>query len=77
MKDFVLYVARALAAHPEQIEVSEVDGEHTSVFEIRCHHEDLGRVIGKSGKTIGARRVLLNNVAARQGRRAMLEVVEQ
>jgi uncharacterized protein len=55
---------------------AEIEGERTIVFELRCHPDDVGKVIGKSGKTVGAIRVLLSTVAARQNRRAMLEVVE-
>ena len=46
------------------------------MFELRCHPEDVGKVIGKNGKTVGAIRTLLSTVASRQNRRAMLEVVE-
>ena len=76
MKEFILYVARALAEYPDDVMVTEVDGEHTAVLELRCSQKDLGRVIGKNGKTIAALRTLLSNIAAKQGRRAMLEVVE-
>jgi len=48
----------------------------TQVFELRCHSEDIGKVIGKEGKTVGSLRTLLNAVASKQGRRAVLEVVE-
>lgn len=76
MKDLVEQIVRLLVDHPDQIRVTEVDGEKTIVFELRCHQEDLGKVIGKSGKTVGAIRTLLSTIASRQGRRAMLEVVE-
>ncbi len=46
------------------------------MYELRCHPDDVGKVIGKSGKTVGAIRTLLSTVAARQNKRAMLEVVE-
>ena len=51
-------------------------GEKTAIFELRCNREDMGKVIGKSGKTIGAVRSLLSNLAAKEGRQALLEVVE-
>ena len=76
MKELVEYIVRALVDHPEDIRITEVDGERTVVLELRCHPEDVGKVIGKSGKTVGAIRTLLNTAAARQNRRAMLEVVE-
>ncbi len=76
MKELIEYVVKVLVDHPEDIRISEIEGERTIVFELRCHPEDVGKVIGKSGKTVGAIRTLLSTVAARQNRRAMLEVVE-
>jgi predicted RNA-binding protein YlqC (UPF0109 family) len=76
MKDFVLYIARALAEHPQELSVTEIRGRQTSILELRSSPKDLGRLIGRSGKTIGALRTLLSNLAARQNRRAILEVAE-
>ena len=76
MKELIEYVVKTLVDHPEDIRIAEVIGERTIVFELRCHPDDVGKVIGKSGKTVGAIRTLLSTVAARQNRRAMLEVVE-
>lgn len=76
MKELIEYVVKALVDHPDDLRITEIDGERTVVFELRCHPEDVGKVIGKSGKTVGALRTLLSTVAARQNRRAMLEVVE-
>lgn len=76
MKELIEYVVKALVDHPDDLRITEIDGERTVVFELRCHPEDIGKVIGKSGKTVGALRTLLGTVAARQNRRAMLEVVE-
>ena len=76
MEELVRYIASTLVDHPEDIRIAEIVGERTIVFELRCHPEDVGKVIGKSGKTVGAIRVLLSTVGARQNKRAMLEVVE-
>lgn len=76
MKELIEYVVKALVDHPGDLRITEIEGERTIVFELRCHPEDVGKVIGKSGKTVGAIRTLLSTVAARQNRRAMLEVVE-
>jgi len=76
MKDFVAYVIKALVDHPDQVSISEIYGAHSVVIEVHCHAEDMGRVIGKSGKTIGAIRLLISGLAARQGRKALLEIVE-
>ena len=76
MKELIEYIVRALVDHPDDVRVSEIDGEKTVIFELRCHKEDVGKVIGKSGKTVGAIRTLLSTAAAKQNRRAMLEVVD-
>jgi uncharacterized protein len=76
MRDFVLFAARALADHPETMRVTEVAGQQTSIIEIHCDQKDIGRLIGRSGKTIGALRTLASNVASRHGRRCVLEVAE-
>jgi hypothetical protein len=76
MQELIEYVVKTLVDHPEDVRISAIEGERTIVFELRCHPEDVGKVIGKSGKTVGAIRTLLSTVAARQNRRAMLEVVE-
>ncbi|MFT5121749.1 MAG: putative RNA-binding protein YlqC (UPF0109 family) [Kiritimatiellia bacterium] len=65
-----------IVEHPEAIKLTEVHGEKTTIFELRCNKEDLGKVIGKSGKTVGAIRELLNVLSSRKGRKAVLEVVE-
>ena len=76
MKELVEYIAKTLVDYPEELRITEIEGERTIVFELRCNPEDVGKIIGKSGKTIGAIRTLLSTVAARQNRRAVLEVVE-
>ena len=76
MKDFVVYIARALADHPDEITVTEVVGKQTTILELRCHQKDVGRLIGRSGKTVASFRTLLSNLAAKLGRRAVLEVAE-
>lgn len=76
MRELIEYVVKTLVDHPDDLHISEIEGERTIVFELRCHPDDVGKVIGKSGKTVGAIRTLLSTVAARQNKRAMLEVVE-
>ncbi len=76
MKELIEYISKTLVDHPEELRITEIEGERTIVFELRCNPEDVGKIIGKSGKTIGAIRTLLSTIAARQNRRAVLEVVE-
>jgi predicted RNA-binding protein YlqC (UPF0109 family) len=76
MKSFVLYITRALLDHPNDIVVTEVAGKQITILELRCNPKDVGRLIGRSGKTISALRVLLSNLASKEGRRAVLEVAE-
>lgn len=76
MKDFVTTILRYFLDAPGDLRISELDGEKTLLMEIRCEADDIGKVIGKSGKTIGALRVLANALAAKSGRRVLLEVVE-
>ena len=76
MKAFIEYVAKGLVDHPEEVDVREIDGERAVIFELRLNQTDIGKVIGKSGRTITAIRTLLTSAAAKQGKRAMLEIIE-
>lgn len=76
MKQFIEDIVKALVDHPEQVSVSEVDGEKTTVYELRVGPGDLGKVIGKKGKTAGAIRILISAASAKKGKRAMLEILE-
>ena len=75
MKELVEYIARSLVDDPSQVRVSEVEGSNTIIFELRVASEDMGRVIGKSGRVANAMRTLLRVVAVRQGKRVTLEIV--
>ena len=75
MKELVEYIARSLVDDPSQVRVSEVEGSNTIIYELRVAPEDLGRVIGKSGRVANAMRTLLRVVAVRQGKRVTLEIV--
>ncbi|MCX7981635.1 MAG: KH domain-containing protein [Syntrophales bacterium] len=76
MKDLIKYIAQALVDHPEQVEVSEVVGEQTSVIELRVAKEDLGKVIGKQGKTAKAMRTILSAASTKVRKRTVLEIIE-
>jgi predicted RNA-binding protein YlqC (UPF0109 family) len=76
MKAILEQIARGLVDVPEDVKITEINGERTMIYELRCNEKDIGKIIGKSGKTVGAMRTLLNSMAAKQGRKAVLEVVD-
>ncbi len=76
MKDLILMIAKSLVDKPEEVDLTEVEGEKTTVYELRVAKEDLGKVIGKQGKTARAMRVLLNATATKLKKRAVLEIIE-
>ena len=76
MKELIEYIAKSLVDHPEAVKVTEVEGERTSVIELSVNKEDLGKVIGKQGRTARALRSILAAVAAKDDKRSRLEIVE-
>jgi predicted RNA-binding protein YlqC (UPF0109 family) len=76
MKAILESIAKSLVDAPNEVQITMIDGEKTIIFELRCNAKDIGKIIGKSGKTVGAMRTLLNSIAAKQGRKALLEVVD-
>ncbi|MBW2705582.1 MAG: KH domain-containing protein [Deltaproteobacteria bacterium] len=76
MKDLINYIAQALVDHPEQVSVNEVEGSQTSVLELKVAKEDIGKVIGKQGRTARAMRTILNAASAKMKKHAVLEIVE-
>jgi len=76
MKNLVKYMAQALVDSIEVVEVSEIEGDKTSVIELRVSKEDLGKVIGKQGKTAKAMRTILSAASAKLRRRTVLEIIE-
>lgn len=76
LAELVEFIARALVDIPEEVEVTEIAGEQTSVLELRVAPEDVGKVIGKQGRTARAMRTLLSAVSMKLRRRAVLEIIE-
>lgn len=76
MKDLVKYIAQALVDYPEQVSVTEVEGNQTSVLELKVAKEDLGKIIGKQGRTARAIRTLLSAASAKIKKRTVLEIIE-
>lgn len=76
LREFVLYLARALVEFPDQVLVEEIDEPEATVFELKVAESDLGRVIGRQGRTAKALRTLLSAASAKVKRRAILEILE-
>ena len=76
MKDFVAYIIKNLVDHPDEVKINEIGGAHTVILELSVEKSDIGKVIGKRGKTINAIRTLLMSVASRNGIRVNLEILE-
>ena len=76
MKDLVEAIAKALVDHPEQVQVRAVDGEQVTVLELRVHPEDLGKVIGRQGRTAKSIRTILGTAGMKIRKRLTLEILE-
>jgi uncharacterized protein len=76
MKDLIGYIARALVDNPDEVSVSEIEGNQTSVLELSVAKEDLGKVIGKQGRTARAMRTILSAASAKVKKRTVLEIIE-
>jgi hypothetical protein len=76
MKDYIEHIVGYLVDNPDQIDITEICGSRTTVFELRVAESDLGKVIGKQGNTARSIRTLLAAAAARKGQRAVLEILE-
>lgn len=76
MRELITIMAKALVDKPDQVEVSEVEGEQTTVIELRVAKEDLGKVIGKQGRTARALRTILSAASTKLRKRSVLEILE-
>ena len=76
MKDLLIHIVQAVVDNPEQVQVNEIEGSQTTVLELRVAQEDMGKVIGKHGRTANAIRTLLNAASGKAGKRFILEIVE-
>jgi predicted RNA-binding protein YlqC (UPF0109 family) len=76
LKELVEFMARALVDNPDQVNVCEIEGEQTSVLELRVAKEDLGKVIGKQGRTARAMRLILGAASTKIRKRSVLEIIE-
>ena len=76
MIELIEFVVKALVDDPASISIKEVAGDKITIFELRAAKSDIGKIIGKKGRTAGAIRTIMNAVSARQGKRAVLEIIE-
>lgn len=76
MKELISVIAKSLVDKPDDVDVIEVEGEETTVIELKVHQEDLGKVIGKQGRMAHAMRTILGAAAAKVRKRCVLEIIE-
>ena len=76
MKELIEFIVKSLVENSEQVEVREVQGDRTTMIELKVAREDMGKIIGKQGKTARSIRTLLNAVAAKVKKKAVLEILE-
>jgi predicted RNA-binding protein YlqC (UPF0109 family) len=76
MRDLVLWLARELVEHKDAVEVDAIERDRATVLELTVDEEDLGRVIGRGGRTAKALRTVLDAVARKDGRRAVLDILD-
>lgn len=76
LKELIHYLAKVLVDLPDQVEVSEIAGEQTTVLELKVAKEDLGKIIGKQGRTARALRTILNAASTKLKKRSVLEIIE-
>ena len=77
MKELVQYLAQSIVNQPDAVEVTETQDDNASVVEIKVAKEDLGRIIGKQGRTANSLRTILNAAAARADRKIVLEIIDE
>ncbi|UCF71321.1 MAG: KH domain-containing protein [candidate division WOR-3 bacterium] len=76
MKDLIEYIVKALVDNPDKVTVKEIAGEKSIIYELRVGEGDLGKVIGKEGRTAKAIRTIITAAAMKQGKRTVLEIIE-
>ena len=77
MRELLLSIVKELVDHPEDVEVQSVDGERTTVLELKVHQEDIGKVIGRKGRIINALRIIIKSAAVKDGKIITLELISQ
>ncbi|HOZ01708.1 MAG TPA: KH domain-containing protein [Candidatus Syntrophosphaera sp.] len=76
MKDLIEFMVKALVDDPSEVSITEITGDKITLYELRVSKSDIGKVIGKRGRTASAIRTIINAVSTKQGKRAELEIIE-
>ncbi|PKN36338.1 MAG: RNA-binding protein [Deltaproteobacteria bacterium HGW-Deltaproteobacteria-20] len=76
LRTLIETIARSLVEYPDEVEVAEIDGDHNTIIELRVAREDLGKVIGRDGRTAQSMRTLLTAASSKVGRRAHLDIID-
>ena len=76
LKELIKYILQALVDHPEQIKISEIEGKQSAVLEVKVAKEDIGKIIGKKGRTVQAIRTILSAASGKKKKRTIMEIVE-
>jgi predicted RNA-binding protein YlqC (UPF0109 family) len=76
LRDLVIFIVQSIVDEPDKVQVSQTEGERAVVIEVRCAPEDMGKIIGKKGRVIHAVRSLTQAAAAKEGKRATVEILE-
>jgi len=77
MKKFIEFISKKLVDNPDAVDVSIIEGKSAAIIELKVAPEDVGKVIGKSGRTANALRTLLGAIASREKKKAVLEIIEE
>jgi predicted RNA-binding protein YlqC (UPF0109 family) len=76
MKELIEYIAKSLVDNPEEVSLTELEGEQTTVIELKVAKEDMGKIIGKQGRTAMAIRTILGAASTKMKKRSVLEILE-
>ena len=76
LKDLIEFIAKSLVDQPEQVAINEIEGQKTTILELSVAEDDLGKVIGRRGKTAKAMRIVLSAAATKEDKRAVLQIIE-
>jgi len=76
MEDLLEYLARALVDNPDDVHVEVIEGERSAILQLKVHPDDVGKVIGKQGRIANALRTLVKAAAAKEGKNAIVEIID-